>query len=117
MEQSSGRTLAIVLAGAGTAALIAGTAALMHRARARRELPNVKKRPAADPALPRGWRRYLGPLTPALTGAARVALEQHRPIGSLVPLVVEGKEYGAFIEWHTDPKRGRHPGVSLLVPG
>jgi hypothetical protein len=112
MTPNLGRAAAIAL---GAAAVIA-IASSASRARARPSYGERKpERLPPAPTIPAGWKRYRGRVSPALRGAANVALEQHRPIGTLVPLHVEGKDFGAFIEWHDDRTRGRHHGVSLLV--
>jgi len=108
-----GRAAAIAL---GAAAVVAIASSAGARARQRQRFVQRKpERLPPAPAIPAGWKRYRGRISPALRGAASVALEQHRPIGTLVPLHVEGKDFGAFIEWHEDRTRGRHHGVSLLV--
>ena len=100
----------VALAALG-AAVVAGVSVAL----ARRGPPRVRAR-APDPVLPAGWRRFRGRITPALRGAALVALKQDAPIGTVIPLNIGGRTFGAFLEWHDDPQHGRHRGVSLLVP-
>lgn len=104
------RLLSAAVAAIATVATVAIASSVGARARRARDI-----RPKA-PELPRGWRRYRGKLTEGMRNAALIALGQDKPVGSVVPLVIDGKHFGAFIEWHEDRKRGRHRGVSLVVP-
>jgi hypothetical protein len=105
---SRGGALAMAV---GAGALLVGAVVLALRS----DAPSSSKGKLA-PAIPDGWTRYRGIVTPALRSAAQVALSQERPIGSIVELRINGRTFGAFMEWHYDKVKGRHRGVSLLIP-
>lgn len=94
------------LAAAVGVALVAGVGVLLARA------PGARA-PAQGLALPGGWTRYRGRVTPELSSAARLMLGN--PLGSITEIIIGGETFGAWVEWHVDPSGRHHKGISLLV--
>lgn len=67
---------------------------------------------------PKGWTRLKNPSLAILVFALAV-LSQRRPLGDLTIKTIEGREIGAFTEWHWDDHVDHtwkwHRGISLLI--
>lgn len=81
--------------------------------------PSVRPPPPVDVPLPRGWKRFEGTVTPAMTTLAQHVLTEQRPLGDVQTSIVEGQTIGAFTELHFDNHVDNqwkwHRGVSLLT--
>jgi len=83
---------------------------------------NGQKRPPkpSEVNIPAGWYRLQdSDVTPAMTAFATDVLKQVKPLGDLQTTTLDGKQVGAFTEWHWDDHVDNtlkwHRGVSILA--